>query len=140
MPTGIQIAPTLDYVGAPRASKDRYDEACAQAAREAIRDWLDAKGITQERAGQLLEVNQGTVSKWRRPEGSERPPPQPSLKTLIAFRRASGVSIDAALGLDKEAAAHQEKTALAIEALQERVNRLEGQPQPVTRKVRKGER
>lgn len=126
MPTGIQIAPTLAHVGKPRASKDRYDEYCARSAREAIGRWVRESGITQEEAGKRLEVDQATISKWMRPDESSRPPTQPSLKSLIAFRRASGVSLDVALGLVQE----EERALAAIRKLEARIARVETQVGP----------
>jgi len=70
----------------------RYDEECADHARELLRRWVDEKG-GQVKAGEILGVHQSTIAR------SLAVDKQPSLKILLSLSKATGWTLEHILGL-----------------------------------------
>lgn len=86
-----RITPT-DTLGSVEPGEKRYDEACAEHARNVLRRWVK-KFQNQETAAAVLGVNQGTLSRNMK-ESS-----QPQLKILIPLSKELGWTLDQVLGL-----------------------------------------
>lgn len=81
-----------DTLASVEHGEKRYDEACADHAREVLRQWAK-KFKNQEEAAAALGVNQGTLSR------SMKPPAQPQLKLLIPLAKDLKWTLDQVLGL-----------------------------------------
>lgn len=86
----MQDGDSLEVV---RKHERRYDERCADHARRALREWVDAQG-SEVAAARLLEVDQSTVN--RNLDTTK----QPTLKVLISLSKLTAMSLDQLLGLD----------------------------------------
>ncbi len=70
----------------------RYDEICADHAREVLRKWVQDQE-NQQSAAKKLGVDQGTISRNLNPKN------QPTLKILIPLSRAMNWTLDQIFGL-----------------------------------------
>lgn len=73
----------------------RYDEACADRARERLSKLVDLYG-TQTEVARRLGVNQSTIARSLSPHN------QPSLRVIIQIARVLHISVDDVLGLPRE--------------------------------------
>lgn len=69
----------------------RYDETCANHAREELRRFLETR--TQEEASKALGMHQTTISRNLRADR------QPSFKIVIRLAKATGRTVDDIIGL-----------------------------------------
>jgi transcriptional regulator with XRE-family HTH domain len=84
--TGTNTLPSMEQ------GDRRYDEDCADHAREVLRLWVQEKG-GQAKAAEFLGVDQGTIS--RNLDVTK----QPTLKVLILLAKRSGKSLEQIFGL-----------------------------------------
>jgi transcriptional regulator with XRE-family HTH domain len=70
----------------------RYDEDCANHAREVLRGWVEEQG-GQEKAAELLDVSQGTISR------NLNVASQPTLKVLLLLAKKTGWTLEKIFGL-----------------------------------------
>jgi transcriptional regulator with XRE-family HTH domain len=85
--------------GSRRTHDARYDSVCAAHARLALEAFV-TQHQSQEKAAQVLGLNQGTLSR------SLRPNAQPTIRVLLALSLATGRKIDELLGLEQPVREH----------------------------------
>lgn len=70
----------------------RYDDDCADHARDVLRAWVEENG-GQEKAAEALGVNQGTISR------NLNRTSQPTLKVLLLLSKKTGWTLEKIFGL-----------------------------------------
>jgi hypothetical protein len=113
-----------DTLASVKSGDRRYDERCAEHARELLRTWIHDNG-GQQRAGELLGVDQSTMS---RAIDKDK---QPTLKILLLLSKKTGWSLERILGLP-EPYAHPAPLRLSESEVQRVAERV---AEHVSRKV-----